>query len=171
MQYSIFVFNREKLGKISKEMLLNAITESNYETLCRQYGLEPSLIEPSLNSLEVLGALNDSLSFFMVKYGEAQRRALVVQQWDAEIGGGKNLIQEVIEGINIEPLRSRLRETRRVVEITLAPEQLKDMGLLLAYEIARWSAERGSGIVYGLDGSWYRLNQYKAFIPIGSSGK
>lgn len=171
MQHAILVFNRDNLGEITEEYLLNSITESNFETLCRQYGLEPSLVEPTLRSLKVVGTHNDVSPFFLVKYDEGHTRTVVVQQWDASNGGGKQLLEEVIEGISLRPLRSQLLDVRWLVEVALAPVQLKNMGLLLAYEIARWAADRGNGIVYGLDGAWYRLNQYKAFIPINLSGK
>jgi len=171
MKVSILVFNRESLGKISEEGLLTAITESNYATLCRQYGLDPSLIEPALSNLGVEGSVSDQAPFFLVKYGMAQNRAVFVQQWGAAAGGGEDLLNEVVEGIALESLKTRLRETRRIIEITLMPVQLKDMGLLLAYEIARWAADRGKGVVYGLDGAWYRLNQHKAFIPMNASKK
>ena len=169
MKVSILVFNRENLGRISEEDLMNEITESNYATLCRQYGLDPSQIEPAMNNLEVVGAVGDHAPFFLVKYGEIKSRAVLVQQWDADAGGGKALLHDVVEGIALESLKSRLKETRRIIEVTLAPVQLKDMGLLLAYEIARWAAFRGDGVVYGLDGAWYRLNQYKAFVPLNFS--
>ena len=50
--------------------------------------------------------------------------------------------------------------------VALQDEQLTDMGLLLAYEVARWIAHQGSGIVLGLDAAWYRLNEHQAFIPL-----
>ena len=169
MKVSILVFNRENLGRISEEGLLKAITESNYTTLCRQYGLDPSQIEPALNDLEVVESISDHAPFFLVKYDQVQNRSVLVQQWDADAGGGKELLNEVVEGIALESLKDRLRETRRIIEIALRPVQLKDLGLLLAYEIARWAADCGKGVVYGLDGAWYRLNQHKAFIPINYS--
>lgn len=171
MQYSIMVFNKDNLGQFTGESLLHAITESNYETLCNQYGLDLSLIEPAISDLEVVGAKNNDLPLFVVKYGESYNRSVVVQQWHADAGGGKKMLQDLIKGITLAPLKSHLRRTHGIIEITLAPVQLKDMGLLLAYEIARWAADRGNGIVYGLDGAWYRLNQTKAFIPISSAGK
>ena len=39
-------------------------------------------------------------------------------------------------------------------------------GILLAYEVARWAANLRKGLIYGLDGTWYRLNRHQAFIPL-----
>jgi hypothetical protein len=63
-------------------------------------------------------------------------------------------------------VRARLMQVQAVYMIELLETQLTDMGLLLAYEFARWAAQRGSGIVLGLDGVWYRLNAHQAFIPL-----
>lgn len=171
MQYSILVFNRENLGTIAEDLLINEITESNYETLSRQYGLETSMIGPALSNLEVIRAKNDHSPFFVVRYGKSHTRTVVVNQWDTRSNEGRKFLHKVIHEIALESLSGRLCDTNWVVEIGLSPVQLKNMGLLLAYEIARWAAERGDGVVYGLDGGWYQLNQHKAFMPINSSRK
>jgi hypothetical protein len=50
--------------------------------------------------------------------------------------------------------------------VELARLQSSDLGILLAYELARWISFKGTGLIYALDGVWYRLNAHKAFLPV-----
>jgi hypothetical protein len=63
-------------------------------------------------------------------------------------------------------IKLHLNSTNFLIEIELMEHQLSNMGLLLAYEAARWAAFKGGGIIFGLDRTWYRLNQYNAFLPL-----
>lgn len=158
MPFSIRVFNSIPLAPINPREILAAITESNYYTLCGQYGLSPALISPSLARLGVLAAPDSEAPFFTVVYRQDGERPLVVtvQDWDGNYSGGAPS----------PGLQVALVNAVQVVSIELAEDQLQDLGLLLGYEVARWAAVRGKGIMRALDGRWYRLNRHKAFLPV-----
>jgi hypothetical protein len=63
-------------------------------------------------------------------------------------------------------IKSHLKAVNFLVEIELMQHQLSNMGLLLAYEASRWAAFNGAGIILGLDHTWYRLNPYRAYLPL-----
>jgi hypothetical protein len=63
-------------------------------------------------------------------------------------------------------IKEHLDAANFLVEIELMQHQLLNMGLLIAYEAARWAAFKGAGIIFGLDRTWYHLNQYRAFLPL-----
>jgi hypothetical protein len=65
-----------------------------------------------------------------------------------------------------ESVRKALSAAVQIVSVELDADQLQDLGLLLGYELARWAAVRGKGVMLGLDGRWYRLNAFKAFLPL-----
>jgi hypothetical protein len=47
-----------------------------------------------------------------------------------------------------------LRATKEIVAVELGFSQLEDMGIVLAYEIARWLAQKGDGLVVDDDDCW-----------------
>jgi hypothetical protein len=163
--YSILVFNRKTIpvSTINSAAVLAAVTESNYQTLCRQYGLDPALIAPARENLRLVGPSRESDVFFALVYGPAGQRPVIAHLIDPDKSLWVDLaplLADAPEGL--EPVS---REAVELVRIDLGRAQLADMGLLLAYELARWAAACGDGVVRGLDGRWYRLNRHRAFLP------
>ncbi len=166
MHYWIRVFNQNALGQFSAETLLSALVEANFDTLCARYGLDPALIAPARRHLAVELPINQQVPLILVRYAPRPQPPIVVtEQGVDQYLGDKSPGKVPAEGLPAR-VRARLLRTRAVYTIELLEAQLADMGLLLAYEFARWAAGQGSGIVLGLDGSWYRLNAYQAFIPL-----
>ncbi len=166
MSYWITVYNTRSLGVFSEEEFLNAITQSDYETLCEQYGIDPRYIKPGLAGLQLRKATPSVSSFFTLSYGAAYQRPLVIDLWETSQSSGESMLQEAVERAGAEMIHKHLRNCVAIVTIELSRRQLFDLGLLLGYEIARWAASQGQGIMEGLDGAWYRLNRYQAFLPL-----
>lgn len=165
MNYWILIFNKKAIGSIDEEGLLEKITDSNYETLCRQYGLNPSMVQPTLAQLQIALAPEGLSPFFLLQYHLKGEWPIVVYRWDLDQDYGKALLEDAVGVVQSEEIQEHIVQTQFILGIELAQTQLRDMGLLLAYEVARWAAEGGQGILRGLDGKWYRLNRHKAFIP------
>ena len=166
MNYWIFVFNKKTIEPINEEGLLERITDSNFEILCRQYGLDPLMIQPTLAQLQIVLAPKDLSPFFLLQYHPQGKRPIVVYRWDSHQDYGKALLQDAVGDNQQEEIQEHLAQTQYLIGIELAQSQLRDMGLLLAYEVARWAADVGHGLLRGVDGKWYRLNLHKAFIPL-----
>lgn len=166
MTYRILVFNQKPLGDIDSEVVLDAIARSNFQTLCDQYGFSPDLILPGRMSLEVVTASRDIATYFVLHYHPDHRTPLVINEWHfADMKGESNL--EAFQGeVSSQAFRKQMLNSSYLVSIELRKSQLNDLGRLLAYELARWAAEVGNGLVRGLEGEWYRLNAFQAFIPI-----
>ncbi|MFN2303116.1 MAG: hypothetical protein ACK2TV_05220, partial [Anaerolineales bacterium] len=160
MHYRIFIFNSQSLGPINGEHLLSMLKASNFSTLCAQYGLNLSEIERALTSLSLMSALDNQISpFLLLRYqAQASARHLVLQSWPAESSQEKLILERALKSVHSETLKTALKQTREIVAIELSQMQLRDMGILLAYELARWVVEKGRGLMRGLDGNWYRLN-------------
>lgn len=166
MQYRILVFNRQPLDKFDKEKLLCCLRDVSYKTLCKQYQLDPALIEPARSSLEVVLSKEKIVPYFLVTYGSGNNQPIIVYDWDLESERGMEILDGILKGEITKEVRHALSAVNSIIEIELAPSQLNDMGLLLAYEIARWAANEGQGVILGLDNIWYLLNDHQAFIPI-----
>ncbi len=164
--YRILVFNQKPLGRINSNEVLEAISRSNFNTLCEQYGISPDLILPGRVSLEVVAASRDVAPFFTLFYDPDRQNPLVIYEWDFNDTEVRSEIEVLLEEFPSKAFRKQLLSTANLVSIALSQSQLNDLGRLLAYELARWAAETGNGLVWGLDGEWYRLNAHQAFIPI-----
>lgn len=159
MAFLIHVFNTVAIEKVHPQEILAAITESNYRTLCRQYGLDPDLIDEARANLRVLAAPEAAAPFLTLAYRPGGVRPVVVHFQDrGEISGRLPSAPESV--------RKTLSAAVQIVSVELDADQLQDLGLLLGYELARWAAVRGKGVMLGLDGRWYRLNAFKAFLPL-----
>lgn len=166
MVYRIFVFNSRLMGPVTDESVLKAITGSNFDTLCAQYGLDSALIEALWTHLALTrGKMTPFSPYLLLRYGPKGLRPLLVYAYQADCPSGRLILQRALASVGHEALKKALSQARLILSIELSQEQLKDMGLLLAYEVARWAAEQGQGLVRALDGKWYRLNRHQAFIP------
>ena len=165
MAFLIHVFNTIpiEIEAVDPREVLEAITESNYHTLCAQYGLDPALIDVTRSSLQVQVAQGKAVPYFTVAYGRSDARPIVVHFQ------GREGISERLQPVP-ESAPAALGAAVQLVSIELDEAQLQDLGLLLGYELARWAAVQGQGIMLGLDGRWYRLNAYKAFLPLATPG-
>ncbi len=165
MPYWILVFSQKSLGNWEPTGLLDAIKGANFSMLCDQYGLDPILIPFNSAQLDVLLGGGHYAPFFVVRYAAKERRPLVIHCWETQEEEGFRLLQRALV-TSPEHVNVRLRETHTILTIELSRSQLTDLGLPIAYEVGRWALEQGGGLLQGLDGVWYYLNQHAAFIPV-----
>lgn len=166
MSYWILVFNPKAIHEIDPERLVAALTRSNFTTLCGQYGLDPALIAPALEALSVRIAPETTELAFLLRYCPEGVPPIGVYRWSAGSDKGAELVSRAFADSAPESACSHLQAASQIIGIELSSAQLQDLGLLLGYEIARWAAEQGGGIIRGLDGAWYRLNRHLAFLPM-----
>ena len=165
MSYWIMVFTKIHLGRFSEDEVLSAITTSNFNTLCDQYGLDPALIQPTVDCLAVELAAKSLQPLFALRYQPKHQPPIVVTEWAVREPVGAQLMADVMARFPPPIDHENLEQIRFVYSVELVDSQLSDLGLLLGYELARWIADRGAGLVLGLDRTWYRLNAFQAFIP------
>lgn len=122
------------------------------------------MIKPTLACLKIVARPRISQDYFILKYRPENRRPIIVHFLEpAMIDEGE--LERVRESIP-QAFQEKLRDTKQIVLVELSEDQLSDLGLLLGYELARWAAGAGDGVIRALDGKWYRLNRHKAFLPV-----
>ena len=166
MRFQILVYNQRSLGNIDSDALVAAITHSNFHTLCDQYGLSYEQIEPGELKLEVLAVRRSIAPFFALHYKPSRNTPIIVNEWNLNVPAKRKLLENLPQNTPSQEVKKHLQCTRFVVSIALDSTQLEDLGRLLAYELARWAAKVGQGLVWGLDGKWYRLNVHQAFVLV-----
>ncbi len=164
MAYSITVFNTKLIEDIDPGEIMASLTASNYATLCDQYGLDPALIEPTLACLNIVAGPQNTPDYFVLEYRPQNHRPIVIHllKPDGLVEGELYRLRKAAS----EKIQEKLSEIKQIVSIELSEDQLYDLGLLLGYELARWAAQTGEGVIQALDGKWYRLNRHKAFLPV-----
>jgi len=166
MSYWIFIFNQQPLRQEDTRKVREAVAESNFSTLCKQYHLNAKMIHPALEHLEIVDGEEAFSIFLLLHYHPKNQCPIRVYYWDSQQETGKALIHDALDEVRVFGVREKLSTATQVLAVELMETQLQDMGLLLGYEVARWAAKQGTGIIRGLDGIWYRLNRHKAFIPM-----
>ena len=166
LPYRIDIFLSDLIIEATAGSLASALQKVHFKTLCEQYGLAPDGIQEVLSHLAVLGSpVSADKPFFAVKYGVKVHQTLVIDLWNTAKSDGRALLEDVLSAVDDTQIQKELENTVRILSIALNQQHLRDMGRLLAYETARWAGFHGKGMVRGLDGLWYRLNQHQAFIP------
>lgn len=166
--YWMMVYCPTKIKKINGDKLLDALKGANHHTLCSQYGLDHGLIAPALKNLDLFIPSDfEIVPYFVLKYRSGEAQPLIFESRIVEARTGKNFFKDGGQNEVFVSVLDELKRTRTVFLVSLTPAQLIDMGILLAYETARWILEHEGGVLRGLDGRWYRLNRHSAFLEIG----
>ena len=165
MSVEIIVFNQKTMDFIDEKALLETVSRSNFRSLCEQYGLDTALIAPALIHLKLLKTSIQIAPFFLLKYQLEEHRPIVIYQWDCQTKEGSRILSHARQHCESDRVRQCLDATNAITLISLSESQLEDIGLLLAYEAARWFAEQGRGILCDVHGDWYYLNEHAAFLP------
>jgi len=161
---SIAIFNSIPIERFDPGEIHSAVTESNLYVLCDQYGLDSAWIETSMAYLDVQVPKLGQVPFFTLQYTPEPAVPIVVNCWRD--------VERVSSFIRLfstnapNDIQDHLALTREVFGIELSYLQCHDLGILFAYELTRWIAFKGEGVVRALDGEWYRLNTDKAFLPV-----
>lgn len=166
MTVSIFVFNSTVITSFNPDEILRAISGSNLQTLSHQYGLSDTLIPSALEPLRIEIAPDGN--FFALHTNLDSTAPIIVSQ-TVDDGCMRKMISSTPTGLPRD-VASELTNTQALISVDLLVGHLRTIGLLFAYELARWAAFEGQGVIYGLDRRWYCLNRHQAFIPCDDEG-
>ena len=158
----ITVYCRKSVGAVSPDQLLAGITDKDpsasagvdYWTLAESYAVEEDAVDTALEALRV-EAEGPGFEVYSVRYCAAPRlRPVFVRRWADEARVRREL-DEAAELRKPSASTSKLLEqTREVIGIELGATQLNDFGIVVAYEIARYLAQIGDGLICDLQDGW-----------------
>jgi hypothetical protein len=168
MAWWITVYCRRDCGSLSSRELARGIRDDDpeapagvdYNTLAEDYDVPEALVAPALQHLRVT-------EDFEVHYSaDASARPVVVHLWTAP----ERVREEVEEAHEVRDAPSEaspyLEECRAVVGIELGFSMLETMGVVFAYEVARYLAQKYDGVIVDDDHRWQRIHQI-GFTPVG----
>lgn len=170
MAWWLTVYCRRPVSALAPELLLagiqgrdsEALAGVDYWTLAERFGIEDeAVVDAALDVLRVRG--DEELGLLAeceIAYRpEVDARPIVVHCWTDPERLAEEL-EEAEEGRSPPTgVLPRLRTTKEIVGIELGFSQLEDMGIVLAYELARWLAQKGDGLVVDDDDCWMTVER------------
>jgi hypothetical protein len=130
----------------------SALAGVDYQTLAEDYRVDASLVAESLAEL-VVNPLREKAGY-EVTY-DRERRPFFIRWWRDPSRVAEEL-EEIVERADRHPSKAieSVRASREVVGIELGASQLEDMGIVIAYEVARYIAQKCNGVILTNDGRW-----------------
>ncbi len=163
MAWWLTIYCREPVSALSPAQLLvgirgedpSALAGVDYWTLAEHFGIEDeAVVDAALDLLRVREPGATGLECEVAYRPEDDVRAIAVHCWTEPERVAEEL-EEAQEGRSPPPeALPRLRASKEIVAIELGFSQLEDMGIVFAYEIARWIAQKGDGLVVDDDDCW-----------------
>lgn len=168
MAWWLTVYCRSPVSELSPEQLLAGIrgedrqahAGEDYWTLAEDFGIEDEdVVDAALDVLRVRGdeALGLRAGCEVCYRPGVDARPIVLHCWSEPERVAEELEEAEESRSPPAAAQERLRASKEVVGIELGFSQLEDMGVVIAYEIARWLAQKGDGLVADDDDRWMRV--------------
>lgn len=156
MAWWLTVYCRRPVSTISAKQLETLISGADYFTLAEDYDVDDALVSPAVKALTVSQDLE-------VSFGDA--RPIVVHLWK-DAGRVAEELAEMHQ-VRSPPASQleRLETTKEIVGIELGFSHLENMGVVIAYEIARHLAQLGEGLIVDDDDRWQVVDD-GAFVEL-----
>ena len=172
MAWWLTVYCRRSVAALSAEQVRAGITGGDrealagvdYATLAEDYdGVDDSLAYEAARALAVSPRSDDPLDLELTF--QPGLRPIVVH-WSDEGARVGVEVQEAVELRNPPKIvRQSLGDVREVVMIEMAFTQVETMGIVFAFELARYLAQKGDGLIVDDDKRWWHVVR-GAFEPL-----
>ena len=126
----------------------HALAGVDYRTLAEDYGIDESLVENCARNVSVKELTDVEHGWYRVDFSTLGTDPLIIYRW-SEPERVVEEITEVLDRLEITDsvLAKTLKKTCEVIGVEMTLSQLADMGVVVAYEAARFLAQRGDGII------------------------
>jgi hypothetical protein len=162
----ITVYCRSSADDVTARRLLDGIQGRDpsapagvdYQTLAEDYHVHSVSPTDAVAALDV-SDLRGGEDVYEVRYG-IDARPLVVRRW-RDPSRVVEEVQEVVDRPGRHPPLAieRVRSSREVIGIELGSSQLRDMGIVIAYELARYLAQKCDGVILTDEERWLRVEK------------
>jgi hypothetical protein len=161
--------NALKAGILDKDPSTSAGVD--YNALADDYGVDEKLVDPALKNLEIASvepANADGFTRYSLRYTAADTRPVLIHRWTDSDHLKKETVDETIELLTSRQrfIAELLQRTKEVIGIEFGYSQLEDMGVVLAYEVARYLGARGDALIQNDLGKWLIIGKRGGFDPL-----
>ncbi len=163
----VTVYCSEPVDSIDPDQLLAGLSQADYWTLAEVYEVNEELVDPALARLQIIPS-GENLQLHYRPEGERQ---LEIHRWTNGARIAEE-IREVLEWIGEDrserasAIQAFLPKVQGIVAVEMGFGQLEDLGIALAYEIARWFAHNCRGLIMDHNDKWFRTTDEWAFVEL-----
>lgn len=159
----VTVYCTRRVSQISTDELLEGIhglgdpelAGVDYWTLADDWDLDEPLVAEARRHLHLDKASDAELDYELRFQADPDARPLVLHAWTEPHRVAEEIREAIEEREAPEALHGHLRRCVEVIGVELGWSQVNGMGMVLAYEIARYLAEEGEGLVGDDNGGWF----------------
>ena len=165
MAWWITVYCTKSVSTITGAQLLDGIQDRDrgapagvdYHTLAEDYDVDDSEVSPALASLRVESY--GELPIEQAVHYSADGRPISMHCWNVAARVAEEL--EECRDVRDPPpaAEDTLARCTEIVALELGASQFGTMGVVIAYEIARYLAQKGSGIFTDDEGEWFAVRE------------
>ena len=143
----------ENIDDVTPESL-STIRDNDFWTLAEDYDVADELVSPALKLFKI----EEAQDGYQLIYRPDGERQLAIRCWaspdriDEEISEAKKSI-----GGSSSAMAESIAATMAVVAIELGAIQMTDMGIVIAYEVARWFGGHKNALIKSVDDDWSKI--------------
>jgi hypothetical protein len=173
MAWWLTVYCRTSVAELTTTQLHDGLCDRDeqapagvdYVTLAEEHEISEADVDEALEHLAVELVGPKPLDVEIRYREDPEARPIVVHLWSDPSRVAEE-IEEAREGREPpEGAHAYLSACREVVGIELGFGQLRDMGLVLATELARYLAQKGDGVIVDDEDEWYALDDGEFVDP------
>lgn len=136
--------------------LLDFFEEQDLWTIAEDYNLDTNQVDAAMQQLVI-----ESKDYgYQLNYRDASKRQLTVRVWSKPLVVAEHVGEVEIPSQNGDAIEAHLDHTQCVIGIELGADQIADMAVVLAFEIARWVGQHYAGIIHVDGGDWSYVDDY-----------
>jgi hypothetical protein len=179
----IQIFCTRSLAEVTPDQILAGIDAADWWTIAEYNGIDDeAIVDAALKYLKITSPRHQEAGKHRLRlfYRPARLRQVEIERWtDAalvadEVKEARESLARVrnLGAVKVRELLPRVLET---VGIELGWDQLDgDMAAVLAYEVARWLAHTGKGILRDHNGTWWGVTRggaLRLWVSNATSGR
>lgn len=155
----VSVYCTQSIDDVTPEQLRSDIRDNDYWTLAENYDVDNDLVDPALALLRIETDRNG----FQLHYRPEGERQLAIHCW-TNPERVKEESEEVLELFDVDSgetatrIQEHMKNVQAVIGIEMGFSQVEDMGVVFAYEVARWFGQYRGGLIKGVDDNWSMID-------------
>jgi hypothetical protein len=161
----ITVYCRTSVAHIHPADILMGIQSTNLFTAAQAYDIhDAEIVREALAHMHVDPGRQPGFVAYELSYRPSTERQVMIRRWtepavvQADIADTFAKLAYVYDA-GADWIRAHLGQVQEIVAIEMGRAQLDDMGVVLAYEVARWLATIADGLIEADDGAWWIADQ------------
>lgn len=151
---------------ITRSELLAELRDADWDTLAEVHEIDESLVSPALAAFRLEDADHDALDGAGLAYRAAGFRPIRIHVWSSPERVAEEIEQARDAGELPEAVSAALGDVIEVIALELGFGMYEDMGIAIAWEVARILAHDARGFVRDDDKRWSLVDEHGGYVHL-----